>query len=266
MSLEEPAALTGADRILVLDKAFAILDLLAEDQQGLRIIDIQRGLGIPRPTVHRLLGMLTEHRYVVRDGHDRYRLGLRVYELGMRVHAGSSALDVISRELEAIADELDLTAYLSVRRGDVAMCLARVDRGALRITDYQVGETLPLTVGGGPKAILAGMADLEIDAVLAGSRLRVFTTNTLASRRDVLASVAEVRECGYAVGAGDHVEIQTAIGVPLLDGSGASAGAISVAMFRPRPLEGEVDRIVDRLRSGAEVLASLRWSADEISR
>ena len=107
---------------------------------------------------------------------------------------------------------------------------------------------------------------LEIDAVLNGSRLRVFTTNTLASRRDVLAAVAEVRERGYAVGAGDHVEIQTAIGVPLLDGSGASAGAISVAMFRPRPLEGEVDRIVDRLRSGAEVLASLRWSADEISR
>jgi DNA-binding IclR family transcriptional regulator len=266
VSLEEPEALTGADRILVLDKAFAILDLLAEDQNGLRIIDIQRGLGIPRPTVHRLLGMLTEHRYVVRDDHDRYRLGLRVYELGMRVHAGSSALDVISRELEAIADDLDLTAYLSVRRGEFAMCLARVDRGALRITDYQIGETLPLTVGGGPKIILAGMTDSEIDTVLTGGRLHVFTTNTLASRRDVLTAVAEIRERGYAIGAGDHVEVQTAIGVPLHDGAGTPAGAISVAMFRPRPLEGEVDRIVDRLRSGTAALARLRWSADEIAR
>ena len=243
-----------------------MLDLLAEQDRGLRMSDIQRGLGIPRPTVHRIVNTLLDHGYVVRDDDDRYHLGMRLYELGMRVQSSSSALDTIAHELEAIADDLDATSYLSVRRGDVAMCLARVDRGSVRITDYQIGETLPLTVGAGPKILLASMTTDEIEALLDATRLPIFTANTLSSRRATLDAVEQIRRDGYAVGRGDHVEIQTAIGVPLNDPYGQPAGAISVAMFQPRPLPGELEVIVQRLRVGAERLGRKRWWASEISR
>ena len=266
MADEKGPDAAGGGRILVLDKVFAVFDLLAREGVGLRIIDIQRGLGIPRPTVHRILAMLVEHGYVVRDESDRFVLGIRLYELGMSVHVTSSALDTIRAELEAIADELDATCYLSVRRGDVAMCLVRIDRGPVQITDYQVGETLPLTVGGGPKILLAGMGDAELEAVLTSARLPVYTVNTLSEHQDVLNAIERIRETGFAVGPGDHVEIETAIGVPLKDSSGKPAGAISVALVQPRPLDGELERIVARLQIGAARLAQRTWRAAEIVR
>lgn len=265
-TIRAAAGAPGGDRVLVLDKAFSVLDLLAQSDDGLRAADLQRRLEMPRPTLHRILGMLVEHGYVARGDDDRYRLGLRLYELGKRVQSTSSVLEMITGELTRIADDLDVTAYLSVRRNDHAMCLARIDRGPVRIADYQVGETLPLTIGGGPKVLLATMTDTEIDQLLDRQRLAVFTDTTLSSRLDVWDAITAIRRDGYAIGNGDHVEIQTAVGVPLADGAGAAAGAISIAMIQPRPRDGELETIVARLRLAAMRLSGMNWHAAELVR
>ena len=52
---------------LALDRALAIIELLAAEPVGLPLLGIAERLGIPRSATHRLLAALAEHGYVRQD-------------------------------------------------------------------------------------------------------------------------------------------------------------------------------------------------------
>ena len=62
-----------------LDRAVGVLTCLGHSgEQGMRLIDLQRALGLTRPTVHRILASLIDHGLVAYDeGSRTYRLGGR---------------------------------------------------------------------------------------------------------------------------------------------------------------------------------------------
>lgn len=61
-------------------KAFALLDVVALDQRGLTAKDIAAALEIPLPTVYRLLKTLVESEHLVHLKDDsRYALGYKVH-------------------------------------------------------------------------------------------------------------------------------------------------------------------------------------------
>jgi DNA-binding IclR family transcriptional regulator len=68
------------------DKAFEVCEVLSAAPEGLSLTEVARQLKQPRPSVHRLLGVLKRRGYVRQDEQtQRYALTLRMLDLSFRL-------------------------------------------------------------------------------------------------------------------------------------------------------------------------------------
>ena len=114
MAKSEPKAVT----IQVLERTFALLDLLAAHQDPVSLKIISEQTGLHPSTAHRILNDLTIGRYVDRPEAGSYRLGMRMLEMGNLVKA---RLDVRDAALSPMRELHKLThqpVNLSMRQGD----------------------------------------------------------------------------------------------------------------------------------------------------
>jgi DNA-binding IclR family transcriptional regulator len=212
----------------VIGKAVGLLDVLLESRDELSLADLTRRLGMSRTTTHRLLATLERHALVERTESNRYRLGVHLFVLGSAVQERRALARVGRSPLRTLAEDHRLSSYLSVREGDVALCLARFDGGGVALSAYQVGETLPLHVGAGPLVLLAGLDDAEVDRVLAQPLTRP-TAETIADPATIRARVSDVRASGIVWASGDLEVGVVAVGAPVRDPEGRTIAAVSAA-------------------------------------
>src|SRR5271154_6480750 len=74
----------GVYKLQALDRAFAVLDLLASSTISLGLAEIAAALGLHKSTTHRFLMVLERHRMVERNQTGKFRLGLRLCDFGSR--------------------------------------------------------------------------------------------------------------------------------------------------------------------------------------
>ena len=69
-----------------IDKAFDVCEAMSLAPAGLTLTDLAHGLGMPRPSVHRLLAVLKRRGYVRQDEEtQRYSLTLKMLDLSFRL-------------------------------------------------------------------------------------------------------------------------------------------------------------------------------------
>ncbi len=77
-------------RAQVLDRSFAILDVLAASAEDLSLADMGEKLNLHKSTFYRLLRTLERHRFAEKDfDTGKYRLGSKLLQLGV---SGGGAL------------------------------------------------------------------------------------------------------------------------------------------------------------------------------
>ena len=111
MAKNEPKTVT----IQVLERTFALLDLLAAHQDPVSLKSISEQTGLHPSTAHRILNDLTIGRYVDRPEPGSYRLGMRMLEMGNLVKA---RLDVRDAALSPMRELHKLTHQPVPRRID----------------------------------------------------------------------------------------------------------------------------------------------------
>jgi DNA-binding IclR family transcriptional regulator len=109
----------------VIRSAFHLLDLVA-DLEPVRLVDLALVAGIPRPTVHRLLGQLVAVGAVRREG-TRYRLGQSLLGLGTRVSPERQLRVAARRPIAELAAASGATVSLSGALGGDLVYLDTVD-------------------------------------------------------------------------------------------------------------------------------------------
>ena len=109
-------------------KAFALLDVVARDPRGATAKDISTELGMPLPSVYRLLQTLVASEHVVhlRDQR-RYGLGYKLHALdaSLRQHVATPA--TVQRAVRELHGSADAAAYFAVYRGDAVVVAHVVD-------------------------------------------------------------------------------------------------------------------------------------------
>ena len=69
-----------------IDKALDVCEALSSTQRGMTLTDLARGVGLPRPSVHRLLAVLKRRGFVRQDDEtQRYSLTLKMLDLSFRL-------------------------------------------------------------------------------------------------------------------------------------------------------------------------------------
>ncbi len=218
--------------IMVLDKAIALLDLLARGQD-LTSAEIAAELGEPRSSVYRLLASLQLHGVVEpAPARGRFRLGLHLLELGNAAVGRFDEREAALPAMETLHRDTGETVFLCVRRELEAVCIERIEGERVQSLALRLGGALPLHVGAAPRALLAFEPDELWQQVFAGALERP-TPLAAATRRELVPMLEEIREQGYAVSDEDVTLGIAAIAAPIFDHTGKVRAAVSISGTKP---------------------------------
>lgn len=236
-------------RIQSIERAAAILRLLAGGARGLSLAEVSRSVGLPKGTALGILRTLQHVGFVEQDPESsHYRLGGGMLSLGTRYLDGN---ELRARALNW-ADTLASRSGESVRIGTLHKHQILVVHHVFRPDSTQqtldVGTLLPLhatalgkvLMAFDPLAVPEEATSAEIDSP---AELTAFTRHTVASMAMLEGQLSEIRDSGWAWEAEELVDGEVSIAAPIRDRRGVPVGAIGVlgAVERLRGDDGKPD-------------------------
>ncbi|WP_454617669.1 IclR family transcriptional regulator [Bradyrhizobium cenepequi] len=184
-----------------MQRAISLLRLIASSNtRDLRLVDLAEGSGLNKSTAHRLLQCLLEERMLTRSRNGRgYRLGPLLYEFGLAALPAKSIKEIAHPHLCGVAEMTGDMTFLVARSGFETVCLdAIAGHFHVQTMTSGVGDRHPLGIGAGGQAILAALADSEIELVFEATRHQL-RNYTQFSRQSILNDVARCRRRGYSL-------------------------------------------------------------------
>ncbi|MEU7409878.1 IclR family transcriptional regulator [Streptomyces sp. NPDC042638] len=237
-----------------IERAAAILRLLAGGPRRLGLGEVAASLGLAKGTAHGILRTLQHVDFVEQDAATgKYQLGAAL------LHLGTSYLDVNELRSRSLnwADALAARSGESVRLGTPLEGQVLIVHHVFRPDDtfqtLDVGALLPLHASSLGKVLLAyGTAAVEPE-------LEAYTRHTLVEPAQLARALTAVREVGWAAEIQEMSMGEAGIAAPIRGHGGLVVGAIG--------LSGPVERISDSQNHPRAGLVSLiREAARAISR
>ncbi|WP_332689441.1 IclR family transcriptional regulator [Bosea sp. (in: a-proteobacteria)] len=226
------------------DRALRLLSLVGrETAAGLPLSEIVDETGLSKPTVRRLLLALMRAGLVEQASETRrYHLGEEAFVLGLLSGSRHGMLDLAMPSLRALSDTTQDTSFFSVRRDRFAVCLHREEgTWPVRTHALQAGDQHPLGIGAGSLAMLAALADDEVEAMIEANRSMLAESYPSYTPASIRADVAQARKQGFSLNPGRIVASSWGIGVAVRFPDRRVAGALSIAAIdaRMRPQRQE---------------------------
>jgi DNA-binding IclR family transcriptional regulator len=239
-----------------IERAAAVLRLLADGSGRLALGEIARSLDLAKGTTHGILRTLIHVGFVEQDRDSgRYRLGAALLSLG------TSHLDVNDLRSHSInwADPLAARTGEAVRIGTVLDGQVLVVHHVFRPDDtfqtLDVGTLLPLHATALGKVLLA----YRTAGAVPPPELDRFTRRTIRLPRILAAELQQVRDAGWSLEVEEMTPGNAAVAAPIRGYGGLVVGAIGIS--------GLVERICDsHYRPHQHLVAHVRETARAISR
>jgi IclR family acetate operon transcriptional repressor len=231
----------GRDKggIQALDRAFMILDIIADAGGEAKLTEIAATAGLNVSTFHHLISTLHNWGYVARGA------GSKSYILGSRIlHLSAACLRHVDlpRRAQAVIDRLndqtrEAVQLAIMRDTDLVNVLRREARHVVRVDAGMGAKSNAAHATATGKAILAWLPPSELERIIADKGLSSFTPNTIVDIEKLKEELRLTRRNGFAI---DREEFQSGvicIGAAIRDHAGGVVGSISVSspVFRATP-------------------------------
>jgi IclR family transcriptional regulator, acetate operon repressor len=211
-------------------RAMRLLDIVAEGPaEGLSLSDLARSLGASKSTTLALARTLTAAG-VLRDSRPgpRYCLGTTLIRLGDITRGQLPLGDICRPVLLDLADLTKMTSRVAICDEGYPVFIERVDGpGSVRFHTPLGQREVPHASAAG-KAILATMTSERVKEICAVTGMQRRTAHTITDVDTLLASLAQVRENGFAVDDEEDAEGIFCVGAAYFGHDGSCAGAVSV--------------------------------------
>ncbi|CAN5654825.1 IclR family transcriptional regulator [soil metagenome] len=185
--------------IQVLERTFALLDLLAAHQDPISLKEISEHTGLHSSTAHRILNDLTIGRFVDRPQAGSYRLGMRLLELGNLVKARLDVRDAALGPMRELHKLTNQPVNLSMRQGDEIVYIERTysERSGMQVV-RAVGGRAPLHLTSVGKLFLAHDDPHRVRAYATRTGLAGHTRNSISEVNVLERELSRVLQHGTA--------------------------------------------------------------------
>jgi IclR family acetate operon transcriptional repressor len=244
--------------IQALDRAFLILDVIADAGGEAKLTEIANIAGLNISTCHHLISTLHNWGYVARGPNSRsYVLGSRI------LHLSAACLRQVDlpRRAQSFVDRLnDQTreaVHLAIMQDtNLVNVLRRDARHAVRVDAGLGGNSNAAHATATGKAILAWLPPTELDRIVADKGLTAFTPHTITDIDKLKEELRLTRRNGFAM---DREEFQlgvVCIGAAIRDHAGAVVGSIGVSSPVFRATAEYIDQIRAHLIAAVDELST----------
>lgn len=218
---------TDREGVQSLARAAALVRALGEAGRPMSASELA-AVGLPRPTVYRLLQTLCGEGWVAHNGRS-FAIGASVLWLAAR-RLEQLELRTVGRPILAeLRDRTAETVHLGVLEAGQVVYVEKLESpGPLRMASM-VGRIVPAHSTALGKAMLAHLPREQVEQIVAQHGLVRRTHNTITDPSRLFQELASVRARGYAVDNVENEEGIRCVGAAIFDYRGTVAGALSVS-------------------------------------
>lgn len=235
-----------------IERAATVLRAVGHGRGGLRLTEVVEAVGLPKTTVHRVVGALEGEGLLRTDAGGRIWLGQGLRSLAQRATTDLAAQ--VRPAVVALHRATDETVDVAVVDGALVRFIDQVQSTrALRVVS-EVGAAFPLHATANGKAALAALAPGELDEVLALGLPRL-TPSTIVDPGRLRAELDAVRAAGVAFDHEEHTAGISAVGAAV---AGPDGPVLTLSI--PAPSErfaATRDALVAALRTAIDEATAL---------
>lgn len=213
--------------VKVLIKAIEVLELFARQGPELRVTDVSSSLGLPKPTVYRIMTTLMSKGFLEQCDGNTYRLGIRLFEVGQAAVRHMNVRQVALPVMKRVAAQVDESVTLYVRSGGERVCVEMVESSQPLRHFTEVGKRLPLHAGAAGKVFLAYMDEAEVSGYIAQGLERY--TDTTLTGDELIRELVRVREMECAESLAERASGVHSVAAPIRDFTGAVVAALAIS-------------------------------------
>jgi IclR family transcriptional regulator, KDG regulon repressor len=256
-----PPELSGEDRqrggVQSIARAFAILEEVARDRDGVALTDLAKRVGLHNSTAFHLVKTMVSLGYVrqIKDT-KRYRIGRPLFALAAGALDEMEMVSMATPVLHQLSIDTGESGHFAVSINNSIVVLVRTDGpSAFQLTE-RVGIVRPAWCTALGKIILAALSPDQLDRYVERTDFKALTDRTITDPDLFRREIEDVRRGAVAFDDGEfNAEVRCAA-VAVRDFTGRTAGAIGISAPVWRlSLHGLQDR-VGTLREAAERLSA----------
>ena len=255
---------TQRSRIQSVERAAAILRLLAAAQHGCTVATTAHALGLPKGTVHGILRTLVLESFAEQDPDSgKYRIGRALVPMGLGYLNASRLRAAVLHPADTLAKLTGESVHVAMLCDLKALIIHHLPRPAEGQRAVDTGRLEPLHATALGKALLA--VDPSVLAQLDPLAFERFTPATVTDPDDLGRGIAEVSSQGWASEISEFSVGFASIAAPIGESRVADAIAIGIegrtdricANGAPRPQL--VDAVTESARTCARLLGYKVW-------
>ena len=236
-----------------LARGLDVLELFGSGSAELSQTEISDALGLPMPTVHRLVALLTERGWLDRDpASRRLRPGIELARLVPALIGGMRLSELTRPHLIRLASELQETVNLAILQGSEIVYVLSETADRLLTSRAAVGMRLPAHCTALGKCLLAQLPQDVARVALGDEPYERRTERTLTTWASLAEDLAAIRQAGVAISEEEYEVGLFSIAVPVRWLHGPGTGAINVSLPATRAGCEFRNRLIERLLQASD--------------
>ena len=209
-----------------------MLRLFSAKSPELTLNEMSIALGIHKSSAHRIAVTLSEGGFLKwNSSKGNYSLGLRILELSGILTNNLEIRAQARPNLEQLHKKTNEMVHLAVLdEGNVVYIDKLESKEGIRLYS-EIGKRAPCHCTGLGKALLSGLSNEEVRAILNNKGMKLFTSNTIVDIESFLKHLDIIRERGYALDIEEHEPMVHCVAVPIKDYTCKCIAAASVTVI-----------------------------------
>lgn len=241
------------------ERLLRLLHTVASAGRPLSLPEITDAVGLPRPTVYRLVALLEDTGHVIREADARrYSPGPELQRMALDVLQSQPRRAARYAVLRRLAARVGEACNIVLLDGGQLTYIERVDtQWPLRIR-LEVGSHVPLHCTATGKLLLALQSKRVRDRLLRAAPLEALTPRSITDPERLEAALSHIRHTRVGTDDQEFLPEMVAVAVPVMPPSGPPVVAVSIhaPVFR-RSLEALREFLPDLQATATELEAVL---------
>jgi DNA-binding IclR family transcriptional regulator len=220
--------------------------------------EINRSIGLPKQTLHRMFNTLEELGFLQREHDGRsYGPGARLRNISVNVMSSNRVRAARLAVMSRLADEIGETCNLAIPGRSAMIYLDRVEtKWPLRI-QLPIGTRVPFHCTASGKLYLSTLTKSRLERVIKNTSFNQATPRTITDPSVLLDEVARTAELGYSEDNEEFIEGMVALAVPILDSQDRFVSSLAFHAPTPRMPFDRAKEHLPRLQEAAGELSDL---------
>ncbi|EMA6344914.1 IclR family transcriptional regulator [Bacillus cytotoxicus] len=246
--------------------AVKTMDILAlfYEQEELTLTEMVQLTGMPKTTVHRLIGSLEEIGFLQKTVGGSYRLGFLFLRFGQLVSKRLSVRNIAKPHMKRLRNRLGQAVNLIIQDGNEAIYIEKID-GDKPVRVYtEIGKRAPLYAGACPRVLLSYFSEEEQKKYMEETNLERFADGTIVHKERLLEMLRTAKNEGYTMSHSELENHTAAIAAPIFSSDGEVVAGISISGLAIEYNETTIPKFITEIQETAQNISKeLGWREEK---